>query len=121
MDFEIDKGIQGAIEMVRQRGRTEMRPIGLEADRLGRPIPVDDPYFARVIERGEGRTRWRRPSGKEKKKEKKGGPRRSRVTVMSLLMVEELAYWDRGVMVANPGVGLPEASEIGRASCRERV
>jgi acyl-CoA dehydrogenase len=112
MDFELDKGIQGAIEMVRQRGRTEMRPIGLEADRLGRPIPVDDPYFARVIERGEGRTRWRRPSGKEKKKEKKGGPRRSRVTVMSLLMAEELAYWDRGVMVANPGVGLPEASVI---------
>jgi acyl-CoA dehydrogenase len=111
MDFEIDKGIQGAIEIVRERGRTEMRPIGLEADRLGRPIPVDDPYFAKVIERGEGRTRWRRPSGK-KKKEKKGGPRRSRVTVMSLLMVEELAYWDRGVMVANPGVGLPEASVI---------
>jgi acyl-CoA dehydrogenase len=110
MDFEIDKGIQGAIAMVRERGRTEMRPIGLEADRLGRPIPVDDPYFARVIERGEGRTRWRRPDGK--KKEKKSGPSRSRATVMSLLMVEELAYWDRGVMVANPGVGLPEASVI---------
>jgi len=112
MDFEIDKGIQGAIKMVRERGRTEMRPIGLEADRLGRPIPVDDPYFARVIERGEGRTRWRRPSGKKKKTEKKGAPRRSRVTVMSLLIAEELAYWDRGVMVANPGVGLPEASVI---------
>ena len=31
---------------------------------------------------------------------------------MSLLIVEELAYWDRGVMVANPGVGLPEANVI---------
>jgi acyl-CoA dehydrogenase len=112
MDFELDKGIQGAIEMVRQRGRTEMRPIGLEADRLGRPIPVDDPYFARVIERGEGRTRWRRPDKKGKKREKKSASGPTRATVMSLLFVEELAYWDRGVMVANPGVGLPEASVI---------
>jgi hypothetical protein len=43
MNFEIDKGIQGAIEMVRERGRTEMRPIGLEADRLGRPIRSTTP------------------------------------------------------------------------------
>jgi acyl-CoA dehydrogenase len=110
MNFEIDKATHNVIEVLRDRGRTEIRPIGLEADRLGRPIPVDDPYFARVIERGDGRTRWRRPDGK--KKEKKGGPRSTRATVTSLLLVEELAYWDRGVMVANPGVGLPEGNVI---------
>ena len=31
---------------------------------------------------------------------------------MTLLFVEELAYWDRGVMVANPGVGLPEGNVL---------
>ena len=32
---------------------SEVRPVGLEADRLGRPVPVDDPYFAKLIARGE--------------------------------------------------------------------
>jgi acyl-CoA dehydrogenase len=110
MDFQIDESMREALEAIRNRGRTEVRPIGLEADRLGRPIPVDDPYFAKLIERGEGRTRWRGPEGekKEKSKAKKAGAVKRRATVMSLLFVEELAYWDRGVMVANPGVGLPE-------------
>jgi acyl-CoA dehydrogenase len=101
--------------MIRERGRSEVRPIGLEADRLGRPIPVEDPYFARLIGRGEGRTRWPGPDTGEKKKgggAKKSGRGPSQVTVMTLLFVEELAYWDRGVMVANPGVGLPEGNVL---------
>jgi acyl-CoA dehydrogenase len=110
MDFQVDESMHGAIEAIRKRGRTEVRPIGLEADRLGRPIPVDDPYFAKLIARGEGGTRWRGPEAekKPKSKSKKAGSRKRRTTLMSLLFVEELAYWDRGVMVANPGVGLPE-------------
>ena len=114
MDFEIDKTTRELLEGIRHRGRTEARPIGLEADRLGRPIPVDDPYFSMLIERGEGRTRWPGPGAKKKKAagEKKGGSRSTRATVMSLLIVEELAYWDRGVMVASPGVGLPEGNVL---------
>ena len=114
MDFEIDKTTRELLEGIRHRGRTEARPIGLEADRLGRPIPVDDPYFSKLIERGEGRTRWPGPGAKKKKGagEKKGGSRSTRATVMSLLIVEELAYWDRGVMVASPGVGLPEGNVL---------
>jgi acyl-CoA dehydrogenase len=112
VNFEIDAKIQGPLEALRERGRREARPIGLEADRLGRPIPVDDPYFARLIERGEGRTRWRGPGGEKKRKPKSAGSRPSNRTVKTLLFVEELAYWDRGVMVANPGVGLPEANVI---------
>jgi acyl-CoA dehydrogenase len=114
MDFQIDDSMRGNLEAIRSRGRTEVRPVGLEADRLGRPIPVDDPYFAKLIERGEGRTRWRGPEGEKKKKSKakKAGSGRRRTTVMSLFFVEELAYWDRGVMVANPGVGLPETNVL---------
>jgi acyl-CoA dehydrogenase len=108
MDFAIDKAMRERLEDVAHRGRTEARPAGLEADRLGRPIPVDDPYFQKLIDRGEGRTRWpglegRRPSG---------GPRSLRSTVMTLLQAEEFAYWDRGVGVAQPGVGLPEGNVL---------
>jgi len=117
MQFEIDKAANDRLEVIRERGRKEARPIGLEADRLGRPIPVDDPYFAMLIERGDGRTRWRGPDADKKKrsegeskKKRARGP--SQATVMTLLFVEELAYWDRGVMVANPGVGLPEGNVL---------
>ena len=93
MDFEIDQRTGEALAAIRHRGRTEVRPVGLEADRLGRPVPVDDPYFARLIERGEGRTRWRGSEGEKKasSKERKSAPRVRRRTVMSLLYVEELA------------------------------
>jgi acyl-CoA dehydrogenase len=114
VNFQIDAAARDRLETIRERGRTEARPIGLEADQLGRPIPVDDPYFAKVIERGEGRTRWRGLDGGRKKRRSDEqvdrGP--SRATVMTLLFVEELAYWDRGVMVANPGVGLPEGNVL---------
>src|SRR6185436_13424887 len=88
----------------------EIRPVGLEADRLGRPIPVDDPYFARCLARGEGRTRWAGPGSPDARDgAKKPSPRS---TVLSLLLAEELAYWDRGVGVANPGPGLPELNVL---------
>ena len=64
MDFTIDKAMRERLDEARECGRREVRPIGLEADRLGRPIPTDDPYFASLIARGEGRTRWPGPDGK---------------------------------------------------------
>ena len=108
MDFAIDKAMREALEGVADRGRTEIRPIGLESDRLGRPIPADDPFFQKLVDRGEGRTRWPGPDGRNKPR----GPSNLRSTVMTLLSVEELAYWDRGVMVAQPGVGLPEGNVL---------
>ena len=108
MDFAIDKAMRAKLEDVAERGRAEIRPIGLEADRLGRPIPVDDPFFQNLIDRGEGRTRWPGPNGRNEPR----GPSSLRSTVMTLLSVEELAYWDRGVMVAQPGVGLPEGNVL---------
>jgi acyl-CoA dehydrogenase len=112
MDFSIDKALRESLEAVRERGRSEVRPVGLEADRLGRPIPVDDPYFAKLIARGEGRTRWRGPeTGGAKPGARKGGASLPR-TVAALLHAEELAYWDRGVVVATPGPGLPEPNVL---------
>ncbi len=100
MDFAIDKDTRERLEELRHRGRTEIRPIGLEADRLGRPIPAEDPYFQMLVDRGEGRTHWRASTGP------------ATTTVTRLLLAEEFAYWDRGVGVAQPGPGLPEASVL---------
>jgi acyl-CoA dehydrogenase len=112
MEFQIDEAMRERLEALRERGRKEIRPIGLEADRLGRPIPTDDPYFSKLIARGEGRTRWRGPKSEKKGKSGKSGSRKRGATAKTLLFVEELAYWDRAVMVANPGVGLPEANVL---------
>jgi acyl-CoA dehydrogenase len=105
MDFSIDKATRERLEAAREWGRREVRPVGLEADRLGRPIPADHPYFRRVIERGEGRTRWPGP-GAAARRAPPGA------TVLTLLLAEEFAYWDRGVMVADPGPNLPEANVL---------
>jgi acyl-CoA dehydrogenase len=109
VEFLIDKHMRERLEEARERGRTEVRPVGLEADRLGRPIPVDHLYFRVLVARGEGRTRW--PGAGARPRER--GPASTQTTVMRLLLAEELAYWDRGVGVANPGPGLPEANVLG--------
>ncbi len=103
MDFSIDRETLAAVEEAREWGEKEMRPVGLEADRAGAPIPVGDPYFDRCLERGDGRTRWQGGGG---------ATPHPGVAVRAMLLAEEGAYWDRGVMVANPGPGLPEQSVI---------
>ena len=105
MDLTLGDGIRNALEELRVWGKEVVRPIGLEADRKSRPIPVGDPYFDRCLERGDGRTRWRPSESPDKGQ--------SRSTLVQLLLAEEFAYWDRGVMIANPGPGLPESSVIG--------
>jgi acyl-CoA dehydrogenase len=105
MDFSLDQETRSALEQLRKWGREQVRPVGLEADLEARPIPVGHPYFDLVLERGEGRTRWRPPGSA-----KVGG---GRSMFARLLLAEEFAYWDRGVMIANPGPGLPEQSVIG--------
>ncbi|MDX1650479.1 MAG: acyl-CoA dehydrogenase family protein, partial [Myxococcota bacterium] len=84
-----------------------------EADRLSRPIPVGHPYFDRVLARGGGRTRWPGPGAKPAAPAAEDP---TRTTVMQLLLAEELAYWDRGVNVADPGPGLPEGVVLAQAT-----
>ncbi len=109
MDLRLDQDSLVRLEKARELGRSEVRPVGLEADREGRPIPVEHPYFERCIARGEGRTRWR-PAGTPKRSG------RHPSTVTTLLIAEELAYWDRGVGVANPGPGLPEGNVLAQGT-----
>ena len=111
MELVIDRAMRERLEQARELGEREVRPVGLEADRLGRPIPVDDPYFQRCLERGEGRTRWA-PLATTSEGAKPARTR-ERGTVLQLLLAEEFAYWDRGVGVANPGPNLPEMNVLG--------
>jgi len=105
MEFAPDTATRERVAEARAWGRSAMRPAGLEADREARPLPVDHPYFAKLLERGGGRTRWRGPRGEDGARERGG-------VVTSLLVAEELAYWDRGVAVADAGPGLPEMSVL---------
>ncbi len=111
MDFAIDDATNEQLAQTREWGRTAMRPAGLEADRSAAPLPVEHPYFAKFVERGGGRTRWAGLAGRARAREEK-----PRSVVTSLLVVEELAYWDRGVMVADPGPGLPEGNVLALGS-----
>jgi len=115
MDHSIDREMLDAIEEAREWGERAIRPVGLEADREGRPIPVGHPYFDQCLARGEGGTRWPGPAPKRKN----GGARPGSV-LRSMLLAEEGAYWDRGVMVANPGPGLPEQSVIGMGTDEQK-
>ena len=101
IDYRVSPETQARLAEAAEIGRKELRPAGLEADRRGAPIPPDDAFFERCLARGEGGTVWAGPDGK-----RATGPRRS--VVERLLLSEELAYWDRGVIIAMPGPGLPE-------------
>jgi len=109
MEFMIDKAMRERLEEARHLGKTEVRPLGLEADRLGRPTPPDHPYFQKLIGRGEGRTRWPGPNAPERERPPADS---THTTVMGLLLAEEYSYWDRGVGVSNPGPGMPEPNVI---------
>jgi len=116
IEFGVDALTRERLAEARDWGRSAMRPAGLEADRLAAPLPVDHPYFAKFVERGGGRTRWPGPRGRERSDSEPTS------VVTTLLQLEELAYWDRGVTVADPGPGLPEGNvlAIGTEEQKER-
>jgi acyl-CoA dehydrogenase len=102
MDLTLDADTKTRLLAIRELGRTTLRPLGLEADRLGRATPPDHPFFARLVAMGQGRTRW---NGKAEAPEARSGPGATR---NALVIAEESAYWDRGVSASFPGPGLGE-------------
>ena len=111
MDFAIDRATAQRMERLADLGRDHMRPLGIEADRLGRPIPPDHPYFAMLVAMGMGRTRWR-PGGRKPNADDARTNSPLGRGVGSVLVAEEQSYWDRGVSVATPGPGLGEGAVI---------
>ncbi len=115
MDFAIDSTTQQRIEKLQELGREHMRPLGIEADKLGRPTPPDHPYFEKLVGMGYGRTRYKGRKGQDdtpKKSADKNTAKRMGRSRASLLLSEQMSYWDRGVAVSAPGPGLGEGAII---------
>jgi acyl-CoA dehydrogenase len=114
MDFRIDVATEKRVASVRQLGRSQVRPLGLEADRLGRPVPADHAFYQTLLKLGLGRTRW---TGDPRPRS--AGPGNARG---NLCVVEEFSYWDRGVAASLPGPGLgePPVLNLGTRDQQER-
>ena len=103
IDFEIPKELQNLLEVVRWLGKEYMRPLGIEYDRKGEPVPPDHPFYKMLAQMGFQYRMSGLEENEERKKEGKGerwGTRRA------VLIAEESSYWDRGVAVSLPGPGL---------------
>jgi acyl-CoA dehydrogenase len=119
MDFRIDAGTEQRLEGIRALGSAEIRPLGIEADRLGRPVPPDHPFYQKLVAIGLGRTRW---SGDADPRATRGAVAREGSARAALCLAEEMAYWDRGVAVSFPGPGLgePPILSMGTPEQKER-
>jgi len=123
VNLVIDEATRERLGMIRGIGAAHIRPAGLVADRLGRPVPHDDPFFDTLIKLGLGRTRW---DGKAEAEDhaKRAGESAPKVGASRgmLCVAEEMAYWDRGVAVAFPGPGLgdPPISGMGTPEQKAR-
>lgn len=121
MDLHVDDDTREALEQVRAMGQAYLRPLGLEADRLNRPIPAGHPFFTLVAQSGymerEVQGALRPRSEDDESESRRGGG-----SVRTVLVVEEGSYWDRGAMVTMPGPGLggPPVSRMGTQKQKER-
>jgi len=120
VNFMIDDDLRKRLDGIRELGRTQIRPLGIEADRAGKPVDPDHPFYALLLKLGLGRARWLGgEESAEPKPEKKhsAGP-----SLTGVLLSEEMAYWDRGVAVSFPGPGLgePPVLSMGTPEQKER-
>src|SRR6266436_4398652 len=97
IDLSIDRDLEARLDQVRRLGREHLRPLGIEADRQREPVPPDHRFFALAWRMGIGQ-----PLGVEERPA--AGPRIG--TRRGVVLAEEMSYWDRGMSVAMPGLGL---------------
>ncbi len=117
MDFTLDEDLRKRVEQLSQLGRAQIRPLGLEADRLGRPTPPDHPFFELLIRLGQGRTRW---SPDAKREPESGTEPRVGSSLTGLCLIEEISFWDRGVAASFPGPGLGEPPILSMGSPEQK-
>jgi acyl-CoA dehydrogenase len=95
MRFELDGPALDYLQSLRDFGREQIRPLGIERDRIGSPTPPDHPFFVEVLRRGLTRG----PAAT-------GGGSALGPAVLRVISGQELAYWDRAVSSSLPGPGL---------------
>src|SRR5438094_2082413 len=113
IDLSIDRDLEARLDQVRRLGHEHLRPLGIEADRQRAPVPPDHLFFALAWRMGIGQ-----PLGVEERPA--SGPRTG--ARRGVVLAEEMSYWDRGMSVAMPGLGLggPPLMSMGTAEQKER-
>src|SRR5437867_1348402 len=114
IDLSIGRDLETRLDQVRRLGRDYLRPLGIEADRSGTPVPPDHPFFALAWRMGLGQ-----PLGVE---DRAGRPGLRTAARRGVVVAEEMSYWDRGMSVAMPGLGLggPALFTMGTPEQKER-
>ncbi|MGH7823156.1 MAG: acyl-CoA dehydrogenase family protein, partial [Candidatus Binatia bacterium] len=98
ISLELGSDAVGELERARELGRRYLRPLGIEADRNRAPVPPEHPFFELAWRMGIGQ-----PIGADRPAAG-AGPRVA--ARRGVLLAEEMSYWDRGMSVAIPGLGL---------------
>lgn len=121
IDLTLSQEDKELIRNIRFLGEKFMRPLGIEYDAKGEPVPPDHPFFKMLAqigyqERVAGMGREMDDLKNEKDKKERTSARRA------VLIGEETSYWDRGVAVALPGPGLagPPLMLIGTPEQKEK-
>src|SRR5256885_16843324 len=99
ISLELGPDVAAHLERVRALGRAYLRPLGIEADRNRAPVPAEHPFFKLAWQSGIGM-----PIGTDEPAGQRKGPRTA--ARRGVLVAEEMSYWDRGMSVAMPGLGL---------------
>jgi acyl-CoA dehydrogenase len=102
IDFTVDPSFDTLRQMIGWIGKEKLRPLGLEADAVGGPLPPEHPFFREVL--AMGLTGGFVGKVKEQRKDDDGRVRRT--VRRAVVMAEEAAYWDRGMATSLPGPGL---------------
>jgi acyl-CoA dehydrogenase len=102
MDLTLAGGMANLRDMIAWLGREKLRPLGIEADRAGAPLPPEHPFFREVLSLGltAGFVGQLRGDAREDDGRPRSTARRA------VVMAEEAAYWDRGMATSLPGPGL---------------
>jgi acyl-CoA dehydrogenase len=115
IQLELGAEVGAPLERVRELGKRYLRPLGIEADRKRAPVPPEHPFFQLAWQMGIGQ-----PIGADEPATRAAGPRTS--ARRGVLLAEEMSYWDRGMSVAMPGLGLggPPLMSMGTPEQKER-
>src|SRR2546429_4200287 len=113
IDLSIDRDLEARLGQVRRLGRDHPRPLDRAAHAAGEPVPPDHRFFALAWRMGIGQ-----PLGVEERPA--SGPRTG--ARRGVVLAEEMSYWDRGMSVAMPGLGLggPPLLGMGTPEQKER-
>jgi acyl-CoA dehydrogenase len=120
MELELTPAQKNILEMVRWLALEKLRPLGLECDKKGEPLPPDHPFFKEAKAMGIKMALGGDVGKRRKELTSKEGP--SEMARLGILAAEEIAYGDVGVAISLPGAGLggPPVLIMGTPEQQER-